>query len=153
MTVGWTKALFKCCALLQDEQCRPGGEESAGFSMTVCNRRFIIFVCSLLLISACSTDTLYGVGGDSDSSLDGSLVDPAPVEQTTPPTGGGDEEVDVPTHTPSFMLWVEQPTIDKREGYFEEFYEGLADFINDNPAGIRINKVLVRFLDAGDESW
>ena len=51
------------------------------------------------------------------------------------------------------MLWVEQPTIDKREGYFEEFYEGLADFINDNPAGIRINKVLVRFLDAGDESW
>ena len=121
--------------------------------MTVCNRRFIIFVCSLLLISACSIDTLHGVGGDGDSSLDGSRVDPAPVEQSTSPEGEGDEDLDVPTETPSFMLWVEQPTIDKREGYFEEFYEGLADFINDNPAGIRINKVLVRFLDAGDESW
>ena len=67
--------------------------------MTVCNRRFIALVASFVFISACSTDTLHGVGEDGGPSLDGSLVDPAPVEESAPPAGGGDEDVDVPTHT------------------------------------------------------
>ena len=120
--------------------------------MAVCDyvvRRMWIWC---LLVAGCSSDTLHGVAAEGSLSGEISVLESAPVTDTSRPGDGGGDN-DVVTDQPSFMLWVEQPTIEKREGYFEDFYGGLADFINNNPADIHINKVLVRFLDAGNDSW
>lgn len=47
----------------------------------------------------------------------------------------------------SFTLWTELPTFEKNDGWFQDFYSGIADFSECNPAGIIVNKVIVRFTN------
>ena len=47
----------------------------------------------------------------------------------------------------AFTVWVEQPSIEKRANYFEEYYGGIVDFVECNPAGVEVNKLIVRFID------